>query len=337
LVPINDRITPPASVADAVDRKDIGLILESWDSEMTSLGKFKAITHNHTRADLIKMGISTPPIPTRMLSDVKYKDGKSEKYKGRMIALGFRMIKGVHFDGKTFSPTPNQHTNKILMALVAGEDLDMLSFDISLACTWGERGPENYPGGTKIALSYRPGLRRWNADGEQLYIVSHRSHYGLGPAGRTWFNTRQTKLLKMFNAKHWQSLNRRQKSGFRACCASQKASLKILASMRTLKASANTVITTENLRQGRLMADHGGLYSNAKLRQMGAKEGQGGTRARCFSYCKWGKEKGDCGNRVVCSLVALGSLVRGSRGHSGAVCCSSFLGEEERQDNSSLP
>jgi hypothetical protein len=205
LAPINDRIMPPESVADAVDRKDIELILESWDSEMTSLGKFGAITHNHTRADLIKMGISTPPIPTRMLSDVKYKDGEFEKYKGRMIAQGFRMIKGVHFDGKTFSPTPNQHTNKILMALVAGEDLDILSFDISLAYTWGERDPENYPGGTKIALSYPPGLRRWNADGEQLYMVSHRSHYGLGPAGRTWFNTRQSKLLKMFNTKHWQS------------------------------------------------------------------------------------------------------------------------------------
>jgi hypothetical protein len=75
-------------VADAVDRKDIELILESWDSEMTSLGKFGAITHNHAKADLIKMGISAPPIPTRMLSDVKHKDGEFEKYKGRMIAQG---------------------------------------------------------------------------------------------------------------------------------------------------------------------------------------------------------------------------------------------------------
>jgi hypothetical protein len=34
------------------------------------------------------------------------------------------------------------------------------------------------------------------------------------------------------------------------------------------KATAGTVIATENLRQGRLMADHGGLYSNTctKLR-----------------------------------------------------------------------
>jgi hypothetical protein len=110
---MNDRTLPPESVADAADRKDIELILGSWDSEMTGLGKFGAITHNHAKADLIKTGISTPPIPTRMLPDVKHKDGEFEKHKGRMIAQGFRMIKGVHFDGKLFSPTLNQHTNKI--------------------------------------------------------------------------------------------------------------------------------------------------------------------------------------------------------------------------------
>ena len=39
-------------------------------------------------------------------------------------------------------------------------------------------------------------------------------------------------------------------------------------SMHVSKATASTVpvIATEILRQGRLMADHGGLYSNAKLR-----------------------------------------------------------------------
>jgi hypothetical protein len=60
------------------------------------------------------------------------------------------------------------------------------------------------------------------------------------------------------------------------------------------KATVSTVIViaTGNLRQGRLMTDHGGLYSNAKLRQIGAKEGQGGKRARCFSYCKGEKRRG---------------------------------------------
>ncbi len=63
-------------------------------------------------------------------------------------------------------------------------------------------------------------------------------------------------------------------------------------SMHVSKATVSTVIATGNLRQGRLRADHGGLYSNAKLRQIGAKEGQGEKRARCFSYCIGGKRRG---------------------------------------------
>jgi hypothetical protein len=50
-----------------------------------------------------------------------------------------------------------------------------------------------------------------------------------------------------------------------------------------------------------------------------------------FPIVKGERERGTVvGCRVVCSLVALDSLVRGSRSHSGAVRCSSFLGEEEK-------
>jgi hypothetical protein len=84
-------------------------------------------------------------------------------------------------------------------------------------------------------------------------------------------------------------------------------------STRTCEATVSTVIATGNLRQGRLMADHGGLYGATKLRQIGAKEGQGGMRTRCFSYCKGKKRRGTVVGRVVCSLVALDSLVREPR------------------------
>jgi hypothetical protein len=48
--------------------------------------------------------------------------------------------------------------------------------------------------------------------------------------------------------------------------------------IRTSKATASTVIAIGNLRQGRLMADHGGLYSTTKLRQLEAK---GVAKAGC--------------------------------------------------------
>ena len=63
-------------------------------------------------------------------------------------------------------------------------------------------------------------------------------------------------------------------------------------STHTSKATAGTVIATGNLRQGRLMADHGGLYSTTKLRLIEAKGGCVWMRARCFSYCKGGKRRG---------------------------------------------
>ena len=44
-------------------------------------------------------------------------------------------------------------------------------------------------------------------------------------------------------------------------------------SMHVSKATASTVIATGNLRQGRLMADHGWLYSTTKLRQIKVKGG----------------------------------------------------------------
>jgi hypothetical protein len=96
-------------------------------------------------------------------------------------------------------------------------------------------------------------------------------------------------------------------------------------STHTSKATASTVIATGNLRQGRLMADHGGPYSVTKLRLKMAKAGC--ARVAFPITLQRGKEKGDCGcGRMVYSLVALNSLLIGSRGHSGAVRCSSFLG-----------
>ena len=64
-------------------------------------------------------------------------------------------------------------------------------------------------------------------------------------------------------------------------------------SMHVSKATVSTVIATETLRQGRLMADHGGLYSNAKLRQIGAKKrAMAGSARVAFPIVKGKREGG---------------------------------------------
>jgi hypothetical protein len=64
--------------------------------------------------------------------------------------------------------------------------------------------------------------------------------------------------------------------------------------MHVSKATASTVIATGNLRQGRLMADHGGLYGNAKLRQIGAtvKRAKTGSARVAFPIVKGEREGG---------------------------------------------
>ena len=77
---------------------------------------------------------------------------------------------------------------------------------------------------------------------------------------------------------------------------------------------------------------HTGLASKRALSY--GKQMQNVAKVGCarvaFPIVNGGKRRGAVVGR--CSLVALGSLVvvRGSRGHSGAVRCSSFLGEGGR-------
>jgi hypothetical protein len=63
------------------------------------------------------------------------------------------------------------------------------------------------------------------------------------------------------------------------------------------------------------------------------KQGPNAAKAGCaragFTCCKWGERKGGCGWVAFSyfTIVVLGSLVsyEGSRGHSRAMRCSSFL------------
>jgi hypothetical protein len=60
------------------------------------------------------------------------------------------------------------------------------------------------------------------------------------------------------------------------------------------------------------------------------KVAKAGSARVAFPIVNGEREGGLWYDRMACSLVTLGSLVRGSRGHSGAVRCSAFLVEEER-------
>jgi hypothetical protein len=70
-----------------------------------------------------------------MMSDAKHKGKEFDKRKGRVVVQGFKQTKNVHHDRKVFTPASSQHTQKMLMALVAGKKFKMKSWDASQART----------------------------------------------------------------------------------------------------------------------------------------------------------------------------------------------------------
>ena len=190
------KILAPERVQDAIDRDDLELWLTAWNEELEGLSmNGEHISHNHTLAEVRAMGILEPPLPTRMISAAKYRGLEFDRRKGRMICQGFRAIEGIHHDGKSFAASPSQHTQKILMSLVAGLDYDCLSWDIKTAYLFGERKKP-------VCLSYPQGFRR-DKNGEALFMVARRGHYGEINAGRMWAETRTKKILEMYDDKTW--------------------------------------------------------------------------------------------------------------------------------------
>jgi hypothetical protein len=171
------KVVAPKNVMEACDRDDLELWIACWDKEMQKLSKLEHTSHGHTKEDLLREGIKAPPTSTRMISDAKYKGHVFDKRKGRMIVQGFKQMKNVHYDGKVFTPAPSQHAQKTLMALVAGKNLKIKSLDISQACTHGERVK-------LIALSYPVGHKKRGKNGEELFMIARKQHYGEKGAGR---------------------------------------------------------------------------------------------------------------------------------------------------------
>ena len=60
------------------------------------------------------------------------KFGQLNRYKAILCARGFRQIQGVEFE-ETFSPVVRYDTFRMMMAIAAKEDYEILQFDVKTA------------------------------------------------------------------------------------------------------------------------------------------------------------------------------------------------------------
>jgi hypothetical protein len=125
-------------------------------------------------------------VSSRWVFDVKYTPtSEIEKFKARLVARGFSQVQGLDFD-ETFAPTVRIDSLRLLLAIVALEDLECHQIDINNAFTESKLKEEIYmapPPGIEV----KPGC----------VLKIQRSLYGLKQAARDWNETCKAAILNL--------------------------------------------------------------------------------------------------------------------------------------------
>ena len=189
----------PKTIVEALMGDRAEQWVESIYKEFNGLCDQGVFSHDWSTKKLAKAGIVGKPVPCSVALTHKYKDGNLEKLKTRICVAGHRgnVTQGIHYHD-VFSPSPIQHTERILQAMRVNLHLDNLTWDVKMAYTWAPLPP-----GERIAIVYPDGFKRHDENGEELFAVLEHNLYGMPSAGRGWGKHRDEFILERFNRKGW--------------------------------------------------------------------------------------------------------------------------------------
>ena len=190
----------PKTIVEALMGDGADEWVESIYKEFNGLCDQGVFSHDWDTAKLKKAGITGKPVPcSTALVTHKYKDGVLEKWKTRICIAGHRgnVTQGIHYH-EVFSPSPVQHTERLLQAMRAKLHLHNLTWDVKMAYTWAP-----LPAGERIAVVYPDGFKRYDSQGDELFAVLEHYLYGMPSAGRGWGKHRDEFILSRFNKTGW--------------------------------------------------------------------------------------------------------------------------------------
>lgn len=178
--PATYEVSIPKSYTEAVNDPIFGA---EWSDSATR--ELDALWANKTFEECVPPEGSNV-ISARWVFDVKYADnGGVEKFKARLVARGFSQRYGIDYED-TFAPTMRMDSLRVILAIVAMEDLECHQVDVNNAFTESENSEEIYmrpPEGVEIAR------------GNVLRVL--KSLYGLKQAARDWYNCLCSALRKL--------------------------------------------------------------------------------------------------------------------------------------------
>jgi hypothetical protein len=159
----------PQTYQEAVSGEESELWQKSMDEEMHSL------LENGTW-ELVERPEGVKPIPMKWVYKVKRDaQGNIEWYKSRLVAKGFLQKQGVDFE-EVYALVSKHTTLRVLLAIVAQQDLELHQLDVKTAFLNGELEEEIY---MQQPQGYEQG-------GPNIVCRLLRTLYGLRQAPRAW-------------------------------------------------------------------------------------------------------------------------------------------------------
>ncbi|MCO5550238.1 hypothetical protein L7F22_003721 [Adiantum nelumboides] len=112
-----------------------------WEQAMQS--EYNSIISNETW-ELTELPQGKQALPCKWLYKKKYTAEDSElKYKARLVAKVFEQKKGIDFD-EIFSPVVKMTTLRLVLGIVATEDLELTQMDVKTVFLHGDLDEDVY-------------------------------------------------------------------------------------------------------------------------------------------------------------------------------------------------
>jgi hypothetical protein len=158
----------PNSYREAMAAPDAARWLEAMDEELASL-------RDNSTWELVPRPAGVKPIKCRWVFKKKFlADGSLERYKARLVAKGFLQKEGIDYE-EVFAPVSKHATLRVLLSIVAAEDLHLRHWDVRTAFLYGDVEEELY-------IEQPEGF----CDNPTLVCRLRKALYGLKQAPRAW-------------------------------------------------------------------------------------------------------------------------------------------------------
>jgi hypothetical protein len=153
---------------------------EAMNLEKDLLENEAKALHYITKTEAIRLAqeSGTPILPLLWTYRTKYHDGVFKKFRARLVQRG-DLASNYFEEEETYSPVVRSQTIRALLSTALTKNMSIDQYDVPIAYL-------NAPPGKCQIVSGIPGYKKFNEQGEELYIQLKRNLYGGPDSGKQW-------------------------------------------------------------------------------------------------------------------------------------------------------